>query len=57
MKRKMTALLLAGVFLLIGGLTGFAASIPQKDNPNLRTLVYGNSDFAVAMYKKVGAAD
>ena len=57
MKLKMTALLLAGVFLLIGGLTGFAASIPQKDNPNLRTLVYGNSDFAVAMYKKVGAAD
>lgn len=60
MKHKLTAGLLAGMFLLIqcvwGGMAGVAAGIPQKDNPNLRAVVYGNSEFAVEMYKKVGAA-
>ena len=60
MRHKLTAGLLAAMFLLVqcvwGGMAGVAAGIPQKDNPNLRTLVYGNSEFAVEMYKKVGAS-
>ena len=60
MRHKLTAGLLAAMFLLVqcvwGGMAGVAAGIPQKDNPNLRTLVYGNSEFAVEMYKKVGVS-
>ena len=60
MKHKLTAGLLAAMMLLIqcvwGGMAGVAAGIPQKDNPNLRAVVYGNSEFAVEMYKKVSAA-
>jgi serpin B len=48
------------MFLLVqcvlGGMAGVAAGIPQKDNPNLRAVVYGNSEFAVEMYKKAGAS-
>ncbi len=60
MKHKLTAGLLAAMMLLVqgvlGGMAGVAAGIPQKDNPNLRAVVYGNSEFAIEMYKKVGAA-
>ncbi len=60
MRHKLTAGLLAGMFLLVqcvlGGMAGVAAGIPQKDNPNLRAVVYGNSEFAVEMYKKAGAS-
>ena len=60
MRHKLTAGLLAGMFLLVqcvlGGMAGVAAGIPQKDNPNLRAVVYGNSDFAVAMYKQIGSS-
>ena len=56
--------LIAGVIVLgllfayfsVGGVsTSAAATVPQKDNPDLRAQVAGNSEFALAMVQKLMA--
>jgi len=61
MNHKMIATIVAGAFLAAQFMPGLfssaTAAIPKKDNPNLRAVVYGNSEFAVDLYKKFSGAD
>lgn len=56
MKRRLTAGLMAAIVIcaqfMIGGFSSATAGIPKKDNPNLRAVVTGNSEFAVDLYKQ-----
>ena len=59
MRRLIAGLVVVGILLAyftVGGVsTGAAATIPKKDNPDLRAQVAGNSEFALAMVQKLMA--